>query len=254
MDRQCPARQLMVKVAVTGLTLALIWAFGSQAVMAQESKDKWPKRFEAPKGAVVMYQPQLEDFQGDVLTGRAAVSVKKKEWKEPVFGAVWLSGRVLTNRDTRMATIAEVKVTDAKFPQAKPEEVERLKTFLNEQMHNWTIPIGMDRLLADLEVLEKAQAEDRGLKNEPPQIIFVSHPAVLVPLNGDPKLLPLPKSPLMRVANTPFIMFYDPKARTYYLKGGEAWLAAADLKGPFKSVEQLPESITALEAEAAKAG
>ena len=254
MDRQCPARQLMVKVAVTGLTLALIWAFGSQAVMAQESKDKWPKRFEAPKGAVVMYQPQLEDFQGDVLTGRAAVSVKKKEWKEPVFGAVWLSGRVLTNRDTRMATIAEVKVTDAKFPQAKPEEVERLKTFLNEQMHNWTIPIGMDRLLADLEVLEKAQAEERGLKNEPPQIIFVSHPAVLVPLNGDPKLLPLPKSPLMRVANTPFIMFYDPKARTYYLKGGEAWLAAADLKGPFKSVEQLPESITALEAEAAKAG
>jgi hypothetical protein len=29
------------------------------------------------------------------------------------FGAVWLSGRVLTDRDTRMATNSEVKVTDA---------------------------------------------------------------------------------------------------------------------------------------------
>ena len=216
--------------------------------------DPWPKRFEDPNGAVVMYQPQLEDFKDDVLTARAAISVKKTEWKEPVFGAVWISGRVLTDRDARMATITEVKVTDAKFPQAEPEQVEKLKTFLNEEMQDSTIPIGLDRLLADLEVVEKAQAEDRSLKNEPPTIIFVSHPAVLVPLNGDPKLLPLPKSSLMRVANTPFIMLYDPKARTYYLKGGETWLAAADLKGPFKGVDQLPESITVLEAEAAKAG
>ena len=42
-----------------------------------------------------------------------------------------------------------------------------------------------------------------------------------MPLDGDPKLLPLPKSPLMRVANTPFLMLYDPASKTYYLKGGE---------------------------------
>ncbi len=48
--------------------------------------------------------------------------------------------------------------------------------------------------------MEKVQAADHGLRNDPPKIIFVSHPAVLVPLDGDPKLLPLPKSTLMRVA------------------------------------------------------
>ena len=246
------ARWLMTSKATAILVLLALPLLAPPALAA--TPDPWPKRFEDPKGAVVMYQPQLEDFKADVLTGRAAISVKKTEWKEPVFGAVWLSGRVLTDRDTRMATITEVKVTAARFPQAKPEQVEKLKTFLNEEMQNWSIPIGLDRLLADLEVLETAQAGDRGLKNEPPKIIFVSHPAVLVPLNGDPKLLPLPKSPLMRVANTPFIMLYDPKSKTYYLKGGETWLAATDLKGPFKGVDQLPESITTLEAEAAKAG
>ena len=152
-----------------------------------------------------------------------------------------------------MATIDEVKVTDARFPDAKPEQLEKLKNFLNTEMANWSIPIALDRFLASLEVLEQEQAGDRGLKNEPPKIIFVSHPAVLIPLDGDPKLLPVPKSSLMRVANTPFLMLYDPPAKTYYLKGGEAWLAAADLNGPWKDSEQIPEAIKTLEAAAQQA-
>ena len=80
-----------------------------------------------------------------------------------------------------MATIDEVKVTDAKFPDAKPEQLEKLKTFLNTEMADWSIPIALDRFLAALEVLEQEQTGDRGLKNEPPKIIFVSHPAVLDP-------------------------------------------------------------------------
>ncbi len=151
-----------------------------------------------------------------------------------------------------MATIDQVKVTDAKFPEAKPEQLEKLKAFLNTEMQGWSIPISLDRLLAALEVVEKAQGEEKGLKNEPPRIIFVPHPAVLVPLDGEPKLLPLPKSPLLRVANTPFLMLYEPSSKTYYLKGGADWLAATDLKGPWKDVAKLPESINALEAEARK--
>ncbi len=58
------------------LTLLLILA---RPILA--AQDPWPKRFEHPKGTVVMYQPQLEDFKDDILTGRAAVSVKKKEWQ-----------------------------------------------------------------------------------------------------------------------------------------------------------------------------
>ena len=222
---------------LTVLSLALI--FSRPALAAQDS---WPKRFDDPKGTVVMYQPQVEDFKDDKLTARAAVSVKTKEMKAPVFGAVWLAGRVRTDRDTRMATIDEVKVTDAKFPDAKPEQLEKLQTFLNTEMAGWSIPIALDRFLAALEVIEQEQTGDQGLKNDPPKIIFVSHPTVLVPLNGDPKLLPIPKSSLMRVANTPFLMLYDPPAKTYYLKGGEDWLAAADLNGPWKDLDTNPGS------------
>ena len=76
----------MVILAILGWTLIL----GNPALAAQ---DPWPKRFEHPRGTVVMYKPQLEDFRNDKLTARAAVSVKTKEMKAPVFGAVWQIGR-----------------------------------------------------------------------------------------------------------------------------------------------------------------
>jgi hypothetical protein len=248
MKRNFPLWRLLVSAILSVLSLILILTRPSLA-----AQDPWPKRFEDPKGTVVMYQPQVEAFKDDKLTARAAVSVKTTVMKTQVFGAVWLSGRVRTDRDTRMATIDEIKVTDAKFPAAKPEQLEKLKTFLNSEMVNWSIPIALDRFLAAMEVLEQEQAGDRGLKNEPPKIIFVSHPAVLIPLDGDPKLLPIPKSSLMRVANTPFLMLYDPPAKTYYLKGGEDWLAAVDLNGPWKESERIPEAIKSLEAAAQQA-
>jgi len=221
-------------------------AVGQRAALSQEAKEPWPKKFVHPKGTAIMYQPQLEDMKDDKLTGFAAVSVQKKEWKQPVFGAVWLAGRVVTDRDTRMATIDEVKVTDAKFPDATPEQLEKLKTFLNEEMQDWSTTISLDRLLAALAVVEKERAADAGLKNEPPKVIFKSHPAVLVLLDGEPKLLPIPDSKLMQVANTPFVMVYDPADKTYYLKGGDAWTSATDLTGTWKDVETLPESVQAL--------
>jgi hypothetical protein len=41
-------------------------------------------------------------------------------------------------------------------------------------------------------------------------------------------------------------MVYDPEGKTYYLKGGDAWLSAAEVTGPWKDVETLPEPVRAL--------
>jgi hypothetical protein len=231
---------------LAALSLLMTFTGAAWAAEAGTPTDAWPKRFTHPKATVIMYQPQLEDMKGDKLTAYAAVSVQKKDWKQPVFGAVWLAGRVETNRDTRMATIDQVKITDAKFPEATPEQLEKLKTFLNEEFQDWSTTISLDRLLASLEMVEKAHAQDAGLKNQPPKVIFKSHPAVLVLLDGEPKLLPIPDAKLMQVANTPFVMVYDPAAKTYYLKGGDTWLSATDVTRAWKDVGTLPEPLQVL--------
>ena len=57
----------------------------------------------------------------------------------------------------------------------------------------------------------------------------------------------------MRVANTAFLMVYEPAAKTYYLKGGEEWLSSANHQGPWEEVQTLPAPVKALEDQLAKA-
>lgn len=221
-----------VLLALTGPTLA--------------DNDPWPKKLQDAKGTVILYQPQLEDFEGDMIKAFAAISVQTKEMSKPMFGALWLEGRVATDRDTRMATIDQVILLDVKLPDAKPEEFEKLKKFLDEEMAAWAIPISLDRLVAGMDLLERKWAGDQGLNNDPPKIIFRSKSAVLVPLDGDPRLLRIPDSRIMQVVNTPFTMVFDPVAKAYYLWGGGDWLSASEITGPWTELKTLPEDLKKL--------
>ena len=69
---------------------------------------------------IVMYQPQLESFDDNKLTARAAVSVTRTGQTEPVFGAVWLNARVSTDRDSRVVTLLDVDIADVNDPVVKP--------------------------------------------------------------------------------------------------------------------------------------
>ena len=72
---------------------------------------------ESDQGTVTLYQPQPEKYEGTVLSSRGAVSIRTKDGgKEPVFGAIWSESTLEVDRDTRMATLQFVKITDARFP------------------------------------------------------------------------------------------------------------------------------------------
>jgi hypothetical protein len=73
--------------------LAILFAGSFVAANEQE----WPKEYFMDGAKIVMYQPQLETFEGNKMTARAAVSVTKKN-AEPVFCAMWLKARVVTDR------------------------------------------------------------------------------------------------------------------------------------------------------------
>ncbi len=243
--RHASALQEIIVLAAMALVLAC-------SGFAQAEGEGWPRSFENDKGTVLLYQPQLETFKGDRITSRAAVSVQKKGSKQPVFGVVWLAARAVTDRDTRQVTIDEAKVTDVKFPNATPEKIAEFQDFLTKEIESRSHTISLDRMLTMLDLAEKEKAADKQLQTKPPKIIFATHPAVLVLLDGAPKLLPLPDSKLMRVANTPFLMAYDPAGKTYFLKGGDTWLKAVELKGPWQDAGPLPEGLTALEAKMAQ--
>ena len=109
-------------VAVPMVMLMVGGAFG------QDDGDEldWPRKITTEKGEIVIYQPQVETFVGDKLESRSAISVKEAGQDGMIFGAMWFESRLVTDMETRMATLASTKVTAAKFPDVEQDRVDEL--------------------------------------------------------------------------------------------------------------------------------
>ena len=214
---------------------------------ATVDEQDWPREIEVAKGTVTVYQPQLETFVDNKLTARTAVSILPKGQEEPAFGAVWITAEISTDRDTRVVELLSVDVTDVKFPKTDPGKAAELESMLEGEIPTWELTMSLDHLLAMLDLVEKQQRAADNLSVEPPDIIFVTHPAALVTIDGDPKMLQVEGSALMRVANTPVFMVFDPDSKAYYLKGeGEEWHTAAEVTASWKVTDSPPASVVKL--------
>ena len=229
----------IIRLAVT------VFAFlvGMTAVHVQAAEGDWPIRIDNPNASILVYQPQVETFTEDKLTGRTAVSITKTGETEPVFGAMWIDARVQTDRDTRMVSILEAKVTRVRFAEATEEKEKQLGDIIEKEIPQWDLFISLDRLLTGLDLAERQEESASALKFDPPVIIFADEPTVLVTIDGEPQLSKVEGSDQMLVVNTPFLLALDTKSKRYYLDGGDLWYAADSATGPWEVTDSVPEEI-----------
>ncbi len=247
-DKMATWRNLKLK-SVTWLSLLTITCLlsFSTAWAQEDSVDYWPQEIETNQGVVVVYQPQPEKLEGNKLSGLAAVAVELTDKEEPVFGAIWFEARLDTDRDERIATITDVTITDVRFPAQDENKADKLKTLLEEEMPKWNMPISMDRLLATLELAETRSKATQKINTDPPKIIFMTEPAVLITLDGKERLQEIESSKLKRVINTPFTIIFHTSKKTYYLYADkDTWYTASNIKGDWTIAKTVPSEIAAL--------
>ena len=85
-----------------GLLLALL-AHGARA-----EDPGWPREISLAGAQVVIFQPQLDAFEGNSIGARVAVAVTPAGASEQVFGAVWLESKLEIDRDTRTVTAYDI--------------------------------------------------------------------------------------------------------------------------------------------------
>lgn len=226
---------------------SIIVLFFVMVTFASQAQDEWPRTLETKQGGkIVIYQPQPESLKDGKLTGRAAVSVREMAGNEPVFGAIWYETTLLTDRDTRMATLENIKITNVKLPGIEDsEKLNRFKLFLETEIPKWKLELSMDALLATLEEENGMVAND--LNNDPPKIIYATTPSTLVLIDGEPKLQMDNNIKMQRVINTPFLIVQATEDKKYYLSGGKFWYVSSSLKEGWKSTPQLPNSVKQLD-------
>lgn len=207
---------------------------------------RWPLSATSPAGEITVYQPQIESFSGNQFTAHSAVSVAQSTG-EPVFGAIFFTASLLTDRDAGTVSVESVNITKAVFPATPGFAPFEVNQAISNAISQWDITLSQDQLLAQLAVTEQQEKASANLDNTPPNIIFETQPSVLVTIDGEPKLVQAPNSNIMTVVNTPFFLALDPDTKTYYLHGAGEWLSSPNvLNGPWTPATNVPDAVSAL--------
>jgi hypothetical protein len=207
----------------------------------QSSTDNgWPRVISAGGLQVTVYQPQVESWDNDRIRSRAAVSVQTSASVVPVYGVVWLTARTDVDRENRLVTLNDISVERASFP-SQPDRGSVFVGAIREHMPKDGVHIALDRLEASLAV---TRAESKHptvrVRNDVPSILFSTQPTVLVLIDGQPVLRPMPETDLLRVINTRALLIFDPRPGHYYLSIGGHWMTAASTAGPWAEERELP--------------
>jgi hypothetical protein len=219
-------------------------AYSAPPPAAKKVDSPWPREIDRGDEKVFMYQPQLEAWEGEELRAYAAIAVAKKDGR-PKYGVIWFTARTEVDKVNRQVTLDNFEITAVKFP-TMTERNEEYNTFLQSKLPAQSKVIALDRLEAALAASDAAQATIKGVavNNDPPRVIFVTRPSMLVLIDGQPKFAEVPENELQRVLNTQAVILLDPKTKKYYLNLMDGWLEASDLTaGPWSYAEKIPKSM-----------
>ncbi len=226
------------KICLGVLALVLLSA-GS--VSAQDPG--WPRKLVKPGGTVIIYQPQVDDWQNFTdIKWREAFQMTPTGGKE-VVGAATFEATTEVNTDTHTVFLFNIKTLNTYFPSQDPATSAHL-----DQLFRTFVPLtlnaSLDRIVAYVPKPESVKTVD--LKNDPP-FIFVSYsPAILLGVDGEPVLSDISKTDLKYVVNTTWPLFFDKSQSQYYLLVNNIWLSASDLHGPWVRVTKLSKEFSKL--------
>jgi hypothetical protein len=227
------------KISLVISTLFIFYSFSY-------ADEQWPKMIQTADTNIEIYQPQLEKFNDNKLTARSVLSVTSASAPEPVFGVLCFRSTVDTDSDNRTVTLSDINVNRVLFPDSLEEQKDKLTAVIKSEMPKWTLQMSLDEMLTSLELVEKEKKAGDELNNTPPKIIFSEVPAVLVSFDGEPKLTMVENTHLMKAVNTPFFVVLDTKSKSYFLKAGDRWMKADQIKGPWQPAASVPAVVISL--------
>jgi hypothetical protein len=201
------------------------------------AQEVWPLTIKATDGTVIkVYQFQPDSFTGNTLKSISAVSVLGNGSNTPAFGTIWSTSRVETDRNTRQFSIESISISDIKIPaDSNNNDLNQIKATLESKIPEAAGNLSLDETMAALDQNLDETKLSNDINTQVPQIIYASHPTVLVTIDGDPKMQENKKWGVDAVINSPFTIVKNNDGR-FYLYGGEHWYSAASATGPYQFV------------------
>ena len=217
------------------LTLSLPVAAQAPAVPTKASAlpaDPWPRDISLFNAAVLVYQPQVSKWVDNQIEFRTALAIKPAGAKDETFGVVFATARTQVDKVMRTVVFENLRITKSDFP-TLPNRGAAYADELQKQFAAGVKTISLDRLEASL-ALAGIKPPTVAVNNTPPQVLVSYSPAILVPIDGAPRLVSVPNHPqVQRVINTRALILKGGLGENYYLHVYDGWLTASTIGGPW---------------------
>jgi hypothetical protein len=220
---------------------------------AQPPADLWPRVIKLSSSTVVVYQPQLEKWEANRLSFRAAVGITPTGAKEETFSVIWGSAQTHVDRVARMVTFSDLRLTKSDFP-GLPDKGAAYMRELYPRVEHDLRTIALDRIEASLAASGVVKPVGVPVSNTPPRILISYAQAILIPIDGNPVLRPVPGTRFERVINTQALILREIGNSTFYLHVFDGWLYAGTLGGPWYVPMALPQGIDVVATELTQGG
>ncbi|MBP1728591.1 MAG: autotransporter [Deltaproteobacteria bacterium] len=201
----------------------------------------WPREGASKGMTAMIYEPQVDSWDGFNLKAHSAVAVRPAKREEPVYGVITFTARTLVDKSERIATLEELQITEVKFPSAA-DRAQEFRPVLQLTAREKIRIIALDSLEAALVASDLKVGGSLPVKNDVPQIIIADKPAILVYIDGAPRYVPVKDADgsLWRVLNTRVLLLKDASGR-HYLRLFDGYMEAPSLEGPWRVSARPPK-------------
>ncbi|HEY6984553.1 MAG TPA: hypothetical protein VH375_00610, partial [Rhodanobacteraceae bacterium] len=220
----------------------------------------WPRTYEQDGVTITLHQPQLDDWQGNTLSGRLAVAVKTgtqsdaegKSHDKLAYGAMWFKARTDVDKVARKVKLFDVGVDKVSFPTDRANEPKYADLLKKIVASHTPQDVSLDQLESALAISREVKAGSSvgAVRNDPPDVLFSFQPALLVLIDGKPVLKPSGTAGVERVVNTRSLVLKQ--ADHYYIYFAKRWVTAPALAGPWVSTTTVSAALDQAEAAAAQ--
>jgi hypothetical protein len=237
---------LLCLVALTGLLSTPAGRAQTAEPPAAIDARPFPRDFTVQGTQFSIHQPQYERWQDNRLTGHMVMSVKAgvhtgadgKSQDSLDHGSLDFSARTQVDKAARAVVLTDMEITRASFPTATAKQDKYLALAREQLKKKSTLTISLDQLESAMAIAAAdAATPSQVVRNDPPDIIFSTAPAVLVIVDGPPALKPSGAAGVQRVVNSRSLLLQQSGKFFLYMAGH--WASAPALEGPWTPVAKV---------------
>ncbi|HEY0505826.1 MAG TPA: hypothetical protein VGD42_20275, partial [Lysobacter sp.] len=245
------AMALCVAVPSTAQVLLVAQSSTSDAASNIDARP-FPRQFTQNGTTFSVHQPQYDSWNDNQLKGRFAMSVDTgthngadgKPEQTADYGVVTFQARTQIDKDARAVVLSDIQLTNANFPTASAKQAQYLELVRAQLKQKSKLTVSLDQLESALAIaaVDAKTPASLPVRNDPPDILFSTQPAVLVLVDGNPALKPSGVAGVQRVINSRSLLLEQ--NGQYYTHLAGHWAKAASLDGPWTLAPTVDAKLT----------